>query len=110
MKCASRRRAVPGRADAHPGVIGGEHQHERRRRDHPARDLYRCAGRRLAAYDSAMSSSLTVRPARAEDIAQMARVNVHCWQDTYRGLMSHAVLDDPGFLTAGERFWTCRVD
>ena len=28
----------------------------------------------------------------------MARVNVRCWQETYRGLMSDAVLDDPGFL------------
>jgi hypothetical protein len=53
-----------------------------------------------------MSSSLTVRPARVEDVAQMARVNVRCWQETYRGLMSDAVLDDPGFLAARERFWT----
>jgi ribosomal protein S18 acetylase RimI-like enzyme len=60
----------------------------------------------LAAYDSAVSSSLTVRPARVEDVAQMARVNVRCWQETYRGLMSDAVLDDPGFLAARERFWT----
>jgi len=30
----------------------------------------------LAAYDSAVSSSLTVRPARVEDVTQMARVNV----------------------------------
>ena len=57
------------------------------------------------AYDSAVSSSLTVRPARVEDVAQMARVNVRCWQETYRGLMSDAVLDDPGFLAARERFW-----
>jgi ribosomal protein S18 acetylase RimI-like enzyme len=74
-----------------------------------ARDLYRCGGRRLAAYDSAVSSSLTIRPARVEDVAQMARVNVRCWQETYRGLMSHAVLDDPGFLTARERFWTAAL-
>ena len=31
----------------------------------------------------------------------MARVNVRCWQETYRGLMSDAVLDDPGFPAAG---------
>jgi ribosomal protein S18 acetylase RimI-like enzyme len=62
--------------------------------------------RRLAAYDSAVSSSLTIRRARVEDVAQMARVNVRCWQETYRGLVSNAVLDDPGFLTARERFWT----
>ncbi len=36
----------------------------------------------------------------------MARVNVRCWQETYRGLMPDAVLDDPGFLAARERFWT----
>src|SRR5829696_1009252 len=60
-------------------------------------------------YDSAVSSSLTVRPARVEDVAQMARVNVRCWQETYRGLMSDAVLDDPGFLTARKRFWTAAL-
>ena len=36
----------------------------------------------------------------------MARVNVRCWQETYRGLMSNAVLDDPGFAAVRERFWT----
>jgi ribosomal protein S18 acetylase RimI-like enzyme len=60
-------------------------------------------------YDSAVGSSLTVRPARVEDVAQMARVNVRCWQETYRGLMSDAVLDDPGFLAARERFWTAAL-
>jgi ribosomal protein S18 acetylase RimI-like enzyme len=64
---------------------------------------------RLAAYDSAVSSTLTVRPARVEDVAQMARVNVRCWQETYRGLMSDAVLDDPDFLAARERFWTAAL-
>jgi L-amino acid N-acyltransferase YncA len=44
-----------------------------------------------------------------EDVAQMARVNVRCWQETYRGLMSDAVLDDPGFLAARERFWTATL-
>jgi ribosomal protein S18 acetylase RimI-like enzyme len=66
----------------------------------------RLCGRRSAAYDFAVSSSLTVRPARVEDVAQMARVIVRCWQETYRGLVSDAVLDDPGFLVARERFWT----
>src|SRR5215217_51428 len=46
----------------------------------------------------AVSASLTVRPARVEDVAQMAGVNVRCWQETYRGLVSDAVLDAPGFL------------
>jgi ribosomal protein S18 acetylase RimI-like enzyme len=49
---------------------------------------------------------LSVRPAGIDDAAQMARVNVRCWQETYRGLMSGAVLDDPGLLAARERFWT----
>jgi ribosomal protein S18 acetylase RimI-like enzyme len=56
-----------------------------------------------------VSSSLTVRPARVEDVAQMADVNVRCWQETYRGLMSDAVLDAPGFLAARERFWTAAL-
>jgi len=64
---------------------------------------------RLAAYDSAVSSSLAVRPARAGDVAQMARVNVRCWHETYRGLMPDAVLDDPGLLAVRERFWTAAL-
>src|SRR5688572_8281493 len=63
----------------------------------------------VAAYDSAVSSALTVRPARVEDVAQMARVIVWSWQETYRGLMSDAVLDDPGLLVARERFWTAAL-
>jgi ribosomal protein S18 acetylase RimI-like enzyme len=64
---------------------------------------------RLAAYDSAVSSSLAVRPARAGDVAQMARVNVRCWRETYRGLLPDAVLDDPGFLAVRERFWAAAL-
>jgi ribosomal protein S18 acetylase RimI-like enzyme len=74
-----------------------------------ARALYRCGGRWLAAYDSSVSASLTVRPARVEDIVQMARVNVRSWQEAYRGLMSDAVLDAPGFLAGRERFWTAAL-
>ena len=36
----------------------------------------------------------------------MARVNVRCWQETYRGLLPDAVLDEPGFPAVRERFWT----
>ena len=36
----------------------------------------------------------------------MARAHVRCWQETYRGLMPDAVLDDPGFPAARERMWT----
>jgi ribosomal protein S18 acetylase RimI-like enzyme len=67
-----------------------------------------CGGR-SSAYGSAVSSSLTVRPARVEDVAQMASVNVQCWQETYRGVMADAVLDDPGFPAARERFWTAAL-
>jgi ribosomal protein S18 acetylase RimI-like enzyme len=52
-----------------------------------------------------MSSSPSVRRPRVDDVEQMARVNVRCWQETYRGLMPDTVLDDPGFLAARERFW-----
>ena len=35
----------------------------------------------------------------------MARVHVESWQQTYRGLVPDAVLDDPGFPAARERQW-----
>jgi ribosomal protein S18 acetylase RimI-like enzyme len=56
-----------------------------------------------------VGSSLTVRPARVEDIERMARLIVQCWQETYRGLMPDAVLDDPGAVAARERFWTAAL-
>ena len=58
------------------------------------------------AYDLPVGSLLIVRPARVQDVEQMARVHVRCWQETYRGLMPDAVLDDPGFPAARERMWT----
>ncbi len=60
----------------------------------------------VVAYDLAVGSSLIVRPARVQDVGQMARVHVRCWQETYRGLMPDAVLDDPGFPAARELMWT----
>lgn len=39
----------------------------------------------------------------------MARVNVRCWQQTYRGLMADAVLDDPGLVSIRERFWSAAL-
>jgi len=39
----------------------------------------------------------------------MARVNVRCWQETYRGLMPDAVLDDPDLVAARVRFWTAAL-
>jgi ribosomal protein S18 acetylase RimI-like enzyme len=56
-----------------------------------------------------MESPVTVRPARVEDVAAMARVLVRSWQETYRGLMPDSVLDDPGFVEARERFWTAAL-
>jgi ribosomal protein S18 acetylase RimI-like enzyme len=56
-----------------------------------------------------MDPSLVVRPARIEDVAQMAHVIVRCWQETYRGIMPDAVLDDPGLVPARERFWTAAL-
>ena len=52
------------------------------------------------AYDPVVGSSLIIRPARVQDVTQMARVHVRCWQETYRGLMPDVVLDDPGFPAA----------
>jgi GNAT superfamily N-acetyltransferase len=66
----------------------------------------RCGVQLVVAYDLAMDSSLIVRPARVPDAGQMARVHVRCWQETYRGLMPDAVLDDPGLPAARERMWT----
>jgi GNAT superfamily N-acetyltransferase len=66
----------------------------------------RCGEHLIPAYDLVVGSLVIVRPARVQDAAQMARVQVRCWQETYRGLMSDAVLDDPGFSAARERFWT----
>jgi L-amino acid N-acyltransferase YncA len=66
----------------------------------------RCGGHLVVAYDLAVGSSLVVRLARVQDVRQMARVHVRCWQEAYRGLMPDAVLDDPGFPAARERMWT----
>ncbi len=59
-------------------------------------------------YDLAVGSSLIVRPARVQDITQMARVNVLAG-DVPGGLMPDAVLDDPGFPAARERMWTAAL-
>src|ERR1700746_481545 len=66
----------------------------------------RCGEHFAVAYDRAGGSSAIFRPARVQDVRQMARVHVRCWQETYRGLMPDAVLDDPCFPAARERMWT----
>ena len=52
-----------------------------------------------------MNSMLSVRPARIEDAPAMAAVHVRSWQETYRGLMSAKILDDPRLVSRRERFW-----
>jgi hypothetical protein len=52
-----------------------------------------------------MNSMLSVRPARIEDAPAIAAVHVRSWQETYRGLMSAKILDDPRFVSRHERFW-----
>jgi GNAT superfamily N-acetyltransferase len=39
----------------------------------------------------------------------MARVHVRSWQQTYRGLMSDEILDDPSFVSRRERLWTAAL-
>src|SRR3954454_4291977 len=53
-----------------------------------------------------MTPEVAVRPAVVADAPQMARVHVDSWRQTYRGLVSDSVLDDPGLLHFRERFWT----
>jgi len=59
--------------------------------------------------DETNSEAPEVRPARIEDIPAMARVHVRSWQQTYRGLMSDEILDDPGFVSRRERLWTAAL-
>lgn len=54
-------------------------------------------------------ADVRVRAARPADAAAMAAVNVRCWQQTYRGVMRDAVLDDPALPAARERFWTAAL-
>ncbi|QQQ62642.1 GNAT family N-acetyltransferase [Paenarthrobacter ureafaciens] len=52
-----------------------------------------------------MTVNLEVRQAEPSDGPSMAKVHVDTWRETYRGLMSDAVLDDPALLDWRERFW-----
>ena len=56
-----------------------------------------------------MRPPVTVRRARPEDATEMARVIVRSWRETYRGVVPDHVLDDPGFESARERFWTAAL-
>lgn len=53
-----------------------------------------------------MTPVVAVRRAAIADAPHMARVHVDSWRQTYRGLMSDSVLDDPELLHTRERFWT----
>jgi ribosomal protein S18 acetylase RimI-like enzyme len=52
-----------------------------------------------------MTVDFEVRSAELEDVQGLARVHVDTWRETYRGLMSDAVLDDPSLLSWREQFW-----
>jgi GNAT superfamily N-acetyltransferase len=52
-----------------------------------------------------MTINFEVRRAELADAPNMAKVHVDTWRETYRGLMSDAVLDDPMLLDWRERFW-----
>jgi ribosomal protein S18 acetylase RimI-like enzyme len=54
--------------------------------------------------------TVEVRMARPADSAGMARVHVVSWQETYLGMMSDEILDDPDFLTRRERFWSAALN
>lgn len=56
-----------------------------------------------------MELEIQVRPAAKQDAPAMARVHVESWRETYRGLMSDAVLDDPNFVANREKFWTAAL-
>lgn len=56
-----------------------------------------------------MTINFDVRRAEPADAPTMARVHVDTWRETYRGLMSDAVLDDPALLSWRERFWTAAL-
>lgn len=56
-----------------------------------------------------MTLDFAVRRAEPADAPGMAKVHVGTWRETYRGLMSDAVLDDPGLLRWREEFWAAAL-
>lgn len=52
-----------------------------------------------------MTIDFEVRRAEVEDVQGLARVHVDTWRETYRGLISDAVLDDPSLPRWREKFW-----
>lgn len=64
---------------------------------------------RQVLYRGAVAFDFTVRRAEPADAPNMARVIVDTWRETYRGVMSDAVLDDPGLLAWREAFWVAAL-
>ncbi|GAA1122255.1 GNAT family N-acetyltransferase [Arthrobacter flavus] len=56
-----------------------------------------------------MAINFDVRPAEPKDVPRMAKVHVDTWRETYRELMTSAVLDDPALLSWREKFWTAAL-
>lgn len=52
---------------------------------------------------------MSVRRATSEDVPSIARVHVESWRETYRGVMSDSVLDDPELLGHREHFWSAAL-
>lgn len=56
-----------------------------------------------------MTSNFTIRRPGADDVAEMARLHVRSWRETYRGVVPDDMLDDPEFVSRRERMWTALV-
>lgn len=57
-------------------------------------------------YRDHVTSGYFVRLAQARDSANIARIHVESWRQTYRCLMKDEVLDDPEFPIRRERMWS----
>lgn len=57
-----------------------------------------------------MEPAAIIRPAVLADVDAIARLHVASWQETYRGLIDDAVLDDPTFIDRRRRFWSTVLD
>lgn len=60
-------------------------------------------------YRWTMTRNFDLRRAQPADAPSMAKVHVDSWRETYRGLMSDVVLDDPALLSWRERFWAAAL-
>lgn len=56
-----------------------------------------------------MHIDFAVRLAELADAPSMAKVHVDTWRETYRGLMSDAMLDDPALLSWRKQFWAAAL-